>query len=112
MDDIWYPEETLISQAYNKPDTRRTYIGIKKIKKNSNKLPANNKWKKFWVGMPEFIQEEKEPYFKITMRFRDADNYVKFGKIIDQNLSENTNSIWYPKLDRDANARKRWVEKD
>ena len=62
--------------------------------------------------MPEFIQEEKEPYFKITMRFRDADNYVKFGKIIDQNLSENTNSIWYPKLDRDANARKRWVEKD
>lgn len=110
VDDIWYPEKTLISQAYTKPDTRRAYIGIKKIKKNSNKLPVDNKWKKVWVGMPEFIQEEKEPYFKITMRFRDADNYVKFGKIIDQNLSENTNSIWYPKLDRDANARKRWVE--
>ena len=110
--DIWYPEKTLISQAYGEFETRHAYVGEKKkkIKKNSNRPPVDKEWKKLWVGMPEYKQEENEPYFKITMKFRDAEAYESFGKLISQNLSVDTTSIWYPKLDRDANARKRWIE--
>lgn len=67
-------------------------------------------WKKHWIGMPEFIQEDDLPYKKIYVSFRNEDDYNAFAKLINQNLSEKTKSIWYPKLDRDENTLKRWIE--
>jgi hypothetical protein len=67
-------------------------------------------WKKHWKGMPEFIQEDNAPYMKIYVSFRTEDDYKEFAKLVDQNLSKKTKSIWYPKLDRDANFLKRWIE--
>ena len=56
-----------------------------------------------WEGMPEFIQEKKEDcYRKITIRFRNEDDYQEFSKLIGQNLTERTKSVWYPKLIRGA----------
>lgn len=69
-------------------------------------------WKKHWVGMPEFVQEHNLPYKKIFVSFRTKEDYEEFARLIDQNLSEKTKSIWYPKLDRDANSLKRWIEND
>lgn len=67
-------------------------------------------WKKYWKGMPEFIQEDNPPYMKIYVSFRNEDDYNEFAKMVDQNLTTKTKSIWYPKLDRDANMLKRWIE--
>lgn len=71
-----------------------------------------NNWKKHWVGMPEYKQEDNPPYMKIYMNFRNKEDYEKFAKLIDQNLTEKTKSIWYPKLDREENALLRWIEAD
>ena len=38
------------------------------------------------------------------------EDYEEFAKLINQNLSEKTKSIWHPKLDRDANSLRRWIE--
>lgn len=67
-------------------------------------------WKKYWIGMPEYEQEDNPPYKKIIVSFRTKEDYEEFAKLIDQNLSEKTKSIWHPKLDRDANSLRRWIE--
>lgn len=110
-DEIWYPE----SRSFLFDPDVKTYKFLDKDAvpqkpKKKLKPTADDKWRKLWTGMPEYIQEDYEPYHKIDMRFYDEDGYKAFAKIVQQNLSENTNSIWYPKLDRDANAKKRWVE--
>jgi hypothetical protein len=70
----------------------------------------NKEWKKHWVGMPSFEQDKNEPYKKILLSFRNKEDYEEFAKLVDQNLSEKTKSIWYPKLNRDENSLKRWIE--
>lgn len=67
-------------------------------------------WKKHWVGMPEFNQEDNPPYKKLLISFRTEEDYQDFAKIIGQSLTEKTKSIWHPKLDRDENSLKRWIE--
>ena len=69
-------------------------------------------WKKYWKGMPEFVQETNAPYMKIYVSFRNEEDYKAFAELVDQNLSNKTKSIWYPKLDRDANFMKRWIEEE
>lgn len=67
-------------------------------------------WQKHWVGMPEFEQEDNAPYKKLIVSFRNKEDYDEFATMIGQKLTEKTKSIWHPKLDRDANALKRWIE--
>jgi hypothetical protein len=67
-------------------------------------------WKKHWKGMPEFEQEENKTYKTIYVHFRNKEDYEEFAKLIDQNLSEKTKSIWHPALDREANSLLRWIE--
>jgi hypothetical protein len=71
---------------------------------------TNKEWKKHWVGMPEFKQEENPAYKTIYVHFRNEEDYKEFSKLIDQSLTDKTKSIWHPKLDREANALRRWIE--
>lgn len=72
----------------------------------------DKEWKKHWVGMPEFIQEDNPPYKKLIMSFRNKEDYDAFAKLIDQKLTEKTKSAWYPGLDRDANSLRRWISEE
>jgi hypothetical protein len=49
-----------------------------------------------WDGMPEFVQEKKEPFAKIIVRFRTEEDMQEFSRIIGQPLTPNTKSIWHP----------------
>lgn len=49
-----------------------------------------------WVGMPEFVQEKKEPYKTLIIRFESEADYQDFAKLIDQKLTLKTKSIWHP----------------
>lgn len=71
---------------------------------------VDEEWKKYWKGMPEFVQEDNPPFKKIFVSFRNEEDYKEFANLIDQKLTEKTKSIWYPKLDIDDNALKRWIE--
>jgi hypothetical protein len=87
------------------PGTLADFLEIEEGTEQNDK-----EWKKHWVGMPEFTQEDNPPYKKIYVNFRNEEDYEAFAKLIDQNLSEKTKSIWYPKLDREENALLRWIE--
>ena len=49
-----------------------------------------------WVGMPEFVQEKKEPYKELIIRFNTEADYLDFQNIIGQKLTMKTKSIWHP----------------
>lgn len=58
---------------------------------------------KHWIDMPEFIQDKKEEYQKITIRFDCEQDVKDFAILIEQKLTPKTKSIWFPKLDRYKN---------
>lgn len=61
-----------------------------------------------WEGMPEFIQDKKEPYSKIIIRFDNEEDLQEFSEMIGQKLTNKTKSIWHPKLVRGINSNKRY----
>ena len=68
-------------------------------------------WKQHWKGMPEFIQEKDVPYKTIQISFRNEEDYQEFAKMVNQNLTEKTKSIWYPKLISDIGLYK-WIDEN
>lgn len=55
-------------------------------------------WRKEWRGMPEFVQEEQEPFERITVCFNCEEDRVAFSRLVGQTVTENTKVIWYPPL--------------
>jgi len=49
-----------------------------------------------WVGMPEFVQEKKEPFKQLIVRFETEKDYEEFQILINQKLTNKTKSIWHP----------------
>ena len=67
-------------------------------------------WRDHWNGMPEYEQENNQPFKKLIVSFRTEEDYIEFSKLIDQHMTNKTKSIWHPKLDRTANSLLRWIE--
>jgi len=64
-----------------------------------------------WHNMPEFVQEKKEPFSKIIIRFETLEDLTEFAKKIDQKLTPKTKSIWYPyKPHRSGAYKRRWID--
>ena len=63
---------------------------------------------KEWVDMPEYVSEKKKPYTKINVRFRNNEDLKKFAKLIEQNLTDRTQTVWFPKLKFQEVANKVW----
>lgn len=59
-----------------------------------------------WRGMPEFIQEKKEPYSKIIVRFDNEEALQNFANLIGQKLNKKTKSIWHPYKSHFGNGEK------
>jgi len=49
-----------------------------------------------WRGMPGFEQQDLEGWKTIRIHFATKDDYEAFARVINQALTERTNSIWYP----------------
>jgi len=79
--------------------------------KNSQSLFDNleNEWQKEWKDMPEFLQEKKEPYSKIIVRFESKEDLQEFSKIIGQNITKKTKSIWHPFKSHWGGIKKVWM---
>lgn len=67
-----------------------------------------------WDDMPEFVQEDKNAYEEVTVRFRNQEDLEEFAKLVGQmNIvpkKKRKKSIWYPAVDRNANSLLFWVE--
>jgi len=72
-------------------------------------LTRDQLWKKYWKGMPEYDQNDNPPWKQIYLNFRNEQDYNDFAKLIGQNLSDKTKSIWFPKLDIEENSLHRWI---
>lgn len=55
-------------------------------------------WEIHWRGMPEFVQDRKREYAKITVRFRTAEDLQQFAQLIGQKLNRNSQCTWFPEL--------------
>lgn len=64
--------------------------------------------------MPEFVQEKKEPYALINIRFDTKEDLEEFSELIQQRLTAKTKSIWYPFKSHwgGEHNKMRWVKKE
>lgn len=67
-------------------------------------------WKQEWKDMPEFVQDKKEPYAKIIIRFESEEDLQDFAKIIGQKLTKKTKSIWHPYKSHWGAVKKVWTD--
>ena len=96
----------------SKPASVFDFMDLDESERLSLEQQEDKEWKKHWVGMPEYTQEDNPTYKTIYVHFRNKDDYEEFAKLIEQHLTEKTKSIWHPKLDRTENALMRWIEED
>jgi hypothetical protein len=66
--------------------------------------------KEEWVGMPEFVQNKKEPFSKIVLRFETEEDLNDFAKLIGQKLTPKTKSLWFPHKPHIKPYVRRWVD--
>jgi len=55
-------------------------------------------WKKEWKDMPEFKMEDLSPEQSIIVHFETLEDRDNFSKLLDQTITVETKSIYYPKL--------------
>lgn len=67
-------------------------------------------WQKEWRGMPEFIQNDLTPWKTVYVHFEDIEAIRAFAKLVEQPVTTETRSLWYPKADIGHIANKRWVD--
>ena len=69
-------------------------------------------WKKEWKDMPEFKMEDLSPEQSIIVHFETLEDRNNFSKLLDQTITAETKSIYYPKLQITRYVDKRYVDKE
>ena len=57
-----------------------------------------------WQGMPTFEQEDKLGIQQIVVHFETREDVAAFAKLVQQPITERTNSLWYPRHQRGLDA--------
>lgn len=53
-----------------------------------------------WRGMPEFNQPENGAIRQIIVSFDTEEGIEEFSKLVGQNITKKTKSIWFPKREK------------
>lgn len=64
-----------------------------------------------WVGMPEYVNEDKMPHRSIIVHFANGESVEQFLKLVGQTISEKTKFIWYPQAEIERTADKVYDDK-
>ena len=72
---------------------------------------TNQIWEDHWHDMPEYVSKDTR-YKHVRVQFRTKEDYQDFQKLIGQNLTEKTQGIWFPALEKEENFLMRWIEDD
>lgn len=67
-------------------------------------------WKKEWLDMPEFIQEDLLPIKSLIIHFETLGDMVEFSHLLKQRMTPNTKSIWYPEVTELSRINKRYYD--
>lgn len=68
-------------------------------------------WEDHWQDMPEYVSEDQR-YTTVRVQFRNKEDFEEFQKLIGQKLTEKTQGIWFPPLEKEQNFLMRWIEDD
>jgi ParB-like nuclease domain len=74
-----------------------------------NGRPAPDSPEENWKGMPEFHQDDLSPWQTLKVHFREQADREAFARLVGQDLTEHTLSIWHPKAETAHNLDKRYV---
>lgn len=66
-------------------------------------------WRNEWKSMPEFAQEDLKPYQTIQLHFRNETDRKNFASLVDQRITEDTKSLWFPKSEKNDFSKTRYV---
>jgi hypothetical protein len=72
-------------------------------------LDVDPTWKEAWKAMPDFHQNNLEPWQQIIVSFKNREDRNVFAKLINQPLTDDTRSLWYPKAEACSYMDKRFV---
>ena len=67
-------------------------------------------WEGEWKGMPEFVQNDLEPFKTLYVHFESKKDMDAFAKLIGQTMTMNTRSMWYPEAEYVSKLNKRYVQ--
>ena len=65
-----------------------------------------------WEGMPEFNQKDVTSYKSVIVHFATEEDMRKFAKLLKQNITETTRSIWYPEAEIGRIAGRLYVDEN
>jgi len=69
-------------------------------------------WRQEWRAMPEFVQEDQEPWKTLIVHFSSRGDMDAFAALVEQRLTKQTQSIWYPEAEILRLANKRYVDEE
>ena len=55
-----------------------------------------------WQGMPEFLHTDQDPVHDLLIHFATTEDVKRFAALIDQTITDQTKSLWYPAKAPDA----------
>jgi hypothetical protein len=61
-----------------------------------------------WTGMPEFDQKDKSAFRTLPVHFKDQDAVDKFAKLIKAKITKDTRYLWFPEIEIETYADKRY----
>jgi len=56
----------------------------------------SHNWREEWVGMPEYIQENREGVGSIVVYFETYEDMSEFGELIGRRITPKTKGVFYP----------------
>lgn len=81
---------------------------LSKLLSDGDDEDANNP-DEHWRGMPEFDQQDKKAFRTIPVHFKDQAAVDAFAKLVGQKITPKTRFLWYPQIEIETYADKRYV---
>jgi hypothetical protein len=72
----------------------------------------HSSWWQEWKNMPEFDQQDLTPLTSVIVHFATSADLKAFAELVDQRITLNTQSIWYPEAEIGRFADKRYADDD
>lgn len=67
-------------------------------------------WKVEWQGMPEFVQGDLTSWKSLYVHFESREDLMEFAKLVEQPMTGETKSIWFPQKSRVMLREKRYTD--
>ena len=73
-------------------------------------LETGEAWDNIWQNMPEYKSKDLMPFKTIYVHFEKREYMEAFAKLLDQKITLETQSIWFPELEINDLINKKYVD--